>query len=105
MRGLGGTVPTDTALAALLDHDLLGAAMRKTLAHGARLDARLERQGLARDTQFLVAGSILVGHSVVVLILVVREMHRRLKRSSLTISKANSRPRVRQSCQIGRAHV
>src|SRR6185437_10119861 len=64
-------VTADPALAAFFDHDLLGAAMRKTLAHGAGLDARLERQGLALDTQFLVAGSILVGHSVV-LILVVR---------------------------------
>ena len=29
------------ALAALLDHDLLGAAMGEALAHGARLDAWL----------------------------------------------------------------
>src|SRR5262249_26828811 len=62
-----GSVATDAALAALLDHDLLGAAVRKTLAYGARLDARLERQGLALDTQLLVAGSILVGHSVVLI--------------------------------------
>ncbi len=61
-RGLGGNrfgrvrgfsdlrVAADAALAALFDHHLLGAAMGETLAHGAGLDARLERQGLARDT-------------------------------------------------------
>src|ERR1700754_3155535 len=41
--------------------------MGEALAHGARLDARLERQGLARDTQFLVARRILIGHSVVLI--------------------------------------
>jgi hypothetical protein len=69
MRSFQRSITADAALAALFDHDLLGPAVGKTLAHGARLDARFERQGLARDTQFLVAGSILVGHSVVVLIL------------------------------------
>src|SRR6516225_172448 len=42
--------------------------MRKTLAYRPRLDARLERQGLAGDTQFLVAGSILIGHSAVLIL-------------------------------------
>src|SRR6516164_10998988 len=42
--------------------------MRETLAYCPRLDARLERQGLAGDTQFLVAGSILIGHSAVLIL-------------------------------------
>jgi hypothetical protein len=69
MLGIGASlgVGADTALAALFDHDLLGAAVRKTLAHGTSLDARLERQGLARDTQFLVAGRILIDHSAVLI--------------------------------------
>jgi len=44
------SVANDAALAALFDHDLLVLAMAEALAHGARLDARLERQGLS-DTQ------------------------------------------------------
>ena len=43
-------IATDAALAALFDHHLLGPAVGEALAHGARLDARLERQGLARNT-------------------------------------------------------
>ena len=62
------SVTADAALATLFDHDLFGAAMRKTLAYRPRLDARLERQGLAGDTQFLVAGSILIGHSAVLIL-------------------------------------
>src|SRR5262249_42008010 len=96
--GYLGSVATDAALAAFFDHDLLGAAMRKTLAHGARLDAWLERQGLARDTQFLVAGSILVGHSVV-LILWCADAPSIL--AIVVISNANPKfwPRFRQSCR------
>jgi hypothetical protein len=51
MRGFDDLrLAADAALAALFDHDLLGPAVRETLAHGARLDARLERQRLGRDT-------------------------------------------------------
>src|SRR6516225_2800852 len=70
MRGFSDLrVRSNPALATLLHHDLLAAAVRETLAHGARLDARLQRQGLARDTQFLVAGSILIDHSAVLILL------------------------------------
>ena len=50
-----GRVAGRRGASALLDHDRLGAAMAEALAHGARLDARLERQGLLRDAQRLVA--------------------------------------------------
>ena len=60
-------VAADTALAALLDHHLLGPAMAEALAHGARLDARLQRQGLARDTQCLVARRFRINHSAVLI--------------------------------------
>src|SRR5581483_9483175 len=70
--GLGRTcsfgrrsVAADAALAALLDHDLLGTAVRETLAHSAGLDTWLEREGLARHTEFLVAGVSRIGHSKV----------------------------------------
>ena len=55
------------ALAALFDHHLLGPAVAEALAHGARLNARLERQGLARDTQRLVARRFPIHHSAVLI--------------------------------------
>ena len=55
------------ALAALLDHHLLGAAMAETLAHGAGLDAWLQRQGLARHAQSLVARRFGINHSAVLI--------------------------------------
>src|ERR1700712_490985 len=58
-------VAANAALAALLDHHLLGPAMAKTLAHGARLDARLQRQGFGRNTQCLVARRFRIDHSAV----------------------------------------
>jgi hypothetical protein len=64
-----GRVAADAALAALFDHDLLGPAMAEALADGARLDARLERQGLARDTQSLVARRFGINHSAVLILL------------------------------------
>ena len=60
-------VAADAALAALFDHDLLGPAMAEALAHGARLDARLQRQGLGRDTQSLVARRFGINHSAVLI--------------------------------------
>jgi hypothetical protein len=53
-------------LALGLDHDLLSAAMRKILAHGALLDARaLQRQCLlGRNTQRLVVARIRITHSI-----------------------------------------
>src|SRR5207302_717070 len=63
-----GCITRDAALAAFLDHHLLGAAVAEALAHGARLDARLERQGLARDTQWLVARSFPIHHSAVLIL-------------------------------------
>jgi hypothetical protein len=45
-----GRVAADASLAAFFDHHLLGSAVAEALAHGARLDARFERQGLGRDT-------------------------------------------------------
>jgi hypothetical protein len=72
-RGLGrnrlgrvrAILATDPALAALLDQDLLAAAMGEALAHGAGLDPRLQRQGLAGHAQFLVARRVVISHSVV----------------------------------------
>ena len=65
-RRLGrARVAADPALAALLDHHLLGPAMAEALAHGALLDARLQRQGLGRDTQCLVARCFRINHSAV----------------------------------------
>ena len=58
-------VAAKAALAALLDHHLLGTAVAEALAHGARLDARLERQGLGRNTQCLVARCFRINHSAV----------------------------------------
>ena len=62
-------VATDTALAALFDHHLLGAAVAEALAHGARLDAWLERQGLGRNTQCLVARRFRINHTAVLILL------------------------------------
>ena len=61
-------VAADAALATLFHHDLLGPAMAEALAYGARLDARLERQGLA-DTQSLVARRFGINHSAVPILL------------------------------------
>jgi len=66
--GRGG-VAADPALAALFDHHLLGPAVAEALAHGARLDARLERQGLGRNTQCLVARRFRINHSAVLILL------------------------------------
>ena len=60
-------VAGETALAALFHQNLLGAAMAEALAHGARLDARLQRQGLARDTQCFVARRFGINHSAVLI--------------------------------------
>ena len=73
----------DAALAALLDHDLLGAAMAETLAHGAGLDARLQRQGLARHTQSLVARRFGINHSAVLISLRCARCAQSLKLSSV----------------------
>ena len=62
-------IAADAALAAFFDHHLLGPAMAEALAHGARLDARLERQGLGRDTQCLVARRFRINHSAVPILL------------------------------------
>jgi hypothetical protein len=43
--------------------------MAEALAHGALLDARLERQGLGRDTQCLVARRFRINHSAVLILL------------------------------------
>src|SRR4029079_14214330 len=67
MRLRCGRIAADTALAAFLDHDLLGPAVAEALADGARLDAWLERQGLGRDTQSLVARRFGINHSVVLI--------------------------------------
>jgi len=64
-----GRVATNAALATLFDHDLLGPAMAEALAYGARLDAWLERQGLGRDTQSLVARRFGINHSAVLILL------------------------------------
>src|SRR6476646_8281836 len=61
--GRGGCIAADAAFATLLDHHLLGTAVAEALLHRARLDARFERQGLGRDSEFLLAGRILVNHS------------------------------------------
>ena len=61
-------IAADPALAALLHHDLLGSAMAETLAHGARLDARLQRQGFGRNTQCLVARRFRINHSAVLIL-------------------------------------
>src|ERR1700736_4104006 len=60
-------VAANAALAALLDHHLFGSAVAEALLHGARLDARLERQGFCRDTEFLLAWSF-VDHSAVLIL-------------------------------------
>src|SRR5260370_1410747 len=60
-------VAANAALAALLDHHLFGSAVAEALFHGARLDARLERQGFCRDTEFLLARSF-VDHSAVLIL-------------------------------------
>src|SRR5882757_2014665 len=62
-----GRIAANAALATRLDHDLLGPAMAEGLAHGARLDARLQRQGLGRDTQSLVARRFGINHSAVLI--------------------------------------
>src|SRR3569623_2028271 len=59
------------ALAALLDHDLLAAAMADALAHSAGLDARLERQRLARNAQLLVARGLGINHSAVLILILL----------------------------------
>src|SRR5712671_1844666 len=82
MRFGCGRVAADAALAALLDHDLLGPAMAEALAYGARLDARLERQGLGRDTQSLVARRFGINHSAVLISLRCAYPHPSLKRVS-----------------------
>ena len=64
-----GCLAADAALATLFDHHLLGPAMAEALAHGARLDARLERQGLGRNTQCLVARRFRINHSAVLILL------------------------------------
>src|SRR6266851_3600635 len=64
-----GGVAADPALAALFDHHLLGAAVAEALANGARLDARLERQGLGRDTESLVARRFRINHTAVLILL------------------------------------
>src|SRR4051794_4744393 len=64
-----GRVAANAALATFFDHDLLGPAMAEALAHGARLDARLQRQGLGRDTQSLVARRFRINHSAVLILL------------------------------------
>jgi len=69
MRLRCGPVAADAALAALFDHDLLGPAVAEALADGARLDAWLERQGFARDTQSLVARRFGINHSAVLILL------------------------------------
>src|SRR5262249_52043834 len=61
----------DPALAALLDHNLLAAAMAEALAHGARFDARLERQRLARNAQLLVARGLGINHSAVLILILL----------------------------------
>src|ERR1700726_509568 len=67
--GFGGGGPaTNPAFAALFDHHLLGPAMAEALAHGARLDARLERQGLGRDTKCLVGRRFRIDHSLVLIL-------------------------------------
>src|ERR1700722_14789580 len=65
---LGGTIPADPALAALLHHDLLGPAVAEALAHGSGLDPRLERQGLGRHTERLVARRFRINHSAVLIL-------------------------------------
>ena len=55
-RLVRGRIAADAALAPFFDHDLLGAAMAEALAHGARLDAWLERQGLGRTLSVLSPG-------------------------------------------------
>src|SRR5260363_66638 len=67
MRRIGRPIADAALGAALLDHYLLAPAMWEALAYRASLDARLQRQGLGRDTQFLVARSVVVGHSVVLI--------------------------------------
>jgi hypothetical protein len=67
MRFGRGRIAADAALATLFDHDLLGPAMAEALAHGARLDPRLQRQGLGRDTQSLVARRFGINHSAVLI--------------------------------------
>ena len=62
-----GCITRAAALAALFDHHLLGAAVAETLAHGAGLDAWLQRQGLARHTQSLVARRFRINHSLVLI--------------------------------------
>ena len=57
----------DAALAALFNHDLLGTAVAEALLDGARLDPRLQRQGLVRDTQFPVARRF-INHSAVLIL-------------------------------------
>ena len=69
-------VAADTALAALFDHDLLASAMAEALAHGARLDAWLQRQGFCRDTQSLVARRFGINHSAVLISFVRRRTRR-----------------------------
>src|SRR5450755_4446993 len=64
-----GGVAADPALAAFFDHHLLGAAVAEALANGARLDARLERQGLGRDTESLVARRFRINHTAVLILL------------------------------------
>src|SRR6266853_855914 len=89
-----GCVATDAALAALFDHDLLGTAMAEALAHGARLDARLERQGLGRDTQCLVARRFRINHSAVPILLRCSYPHSRFMQVFLCKSLSAIRLRI-----------
>jgi hypothetical protein len=75
--GFRRPVAADAALAAFFDHDLLASAMAEALAHGARLDAWLQRQGFCRDTQSLVARRFGINHSAVLISFVVRHRTRR----------------------------
>src|SRR6202161_4250255 len=79
MRLRRGAIAADAALATLFNHDLLGTAVAEALLHGARLDARLERQGLVRDTQFPVARRF-INHSAVLILLRRACPHRRYRR-------------------------
>src|ERR1700761_5571238 len=68
MRLRGRGAPAHRAFAALFHHDLLGPAVAEALAHGSGLDPRLERQGLARHTECLVARRFGINHSAVLIL-------------------------------------
>src|SRR5260370_20275081 len=90
MRLRCGTMAGDAALAALFNHDLLGAAVAEVLLDGARLDPRLQRQGLVRNTQFPVARRF-IDHSAVLILFTSCV-------SAQSLS-ANSGPHYRLSCR------